>query len=105
MGFDPSEKKGRGGYHAANAGIKSARPATGVPRHPVPSRLRGLRSHPTLPINPAPTHDPIEAVWLRVAAGLAMVEVLTEAASTMDRARQIAADPESRLPAAVIACR
>jgi len=76
-----------------------------VPRHPVPSRLRGLRSHPTLPMNPASTDDAIEEAWLRAAAGLATAEVLAEAASTMDRARQIAADPDSRLPAAVIASR
>ena len=69
------------------------------------SRLRGLRSHPTLPIDPAPIHDPIEEAWLRVAAGLATVEVLTEAASTMDRARQIADRADSPLPAVVIADR
>lgn len=58
-----------------------------------------------MPINPAPARDPIEKAWLRVAAGLATVEVLTEASSTMDRARQIAAHSDSPLPAVVIADR
>ncbi len=71
----------------------------------MPSRLRGLRNHPTLPMNPASTDDPIEEAWLRAAAGLAAAEVLPEAASTMDRARELAADPHSRLPAVVIAGR
>lgn len=71
----------------------------------MPSRLRGLRSPPTLPMNPASTDDPIAEAWLRAAAGVATVEVLAEADSTMDRARQIAADPLARLPAAVIADR
>lgn len=56
-------------------------------------------------MNPAPTADPIEEAWLRAAAGLATAEVVAEAPSTMDRARDIAADPHSRLPAVVIAGR
>jgi BirA family biotin operon repressor/biotin-[acetyl-CoA-carboxylase] ligase len=58
-----------------------------------------------LPTNPASTADPIDEAWLGAAAGLATVEQLAEAVSTMDRGRQIAADPRSRLPAAVIADR
>lgn len=54
---------------------------------------------------PASGFDPIDAEWLRAAGGLGSVEVLTEAASTMDRGRAIAADPGAALPAAVIADR
>ncbi len=54
---------------------------------------------------PVPFADPIDAEWLRAAAGLGSVEVLVEAASTMDRAREVAADPAATLPAAVIADR
>lgn len=54
---------------------------------------------------PSPADDPIDVAWLRAASGLAVVEVLAEAASTMDRSREIAADDETRLPAAVIADR
>jgi BirA family biotin operon repressor/biotin-[acetyl-CoA-carboxylase] ligase len=52
-----------------------------------------------------PSDDPIDAQWLRVASGLGSVEVLAEARSTMDRGREIAADPAAELPAAVIADR
>jgi BirA family biotin operon repressor/biotin-[acetyl-CoA-carboxylase] ligase len=54
---------------------------------------------------PAPDADPIDAEGLRVAGRLGSVEVLTEAASTMDRGREIAADPAATLPAAVVADR
>jgi len=49
--------------------------------------------------------DPIDPQSLRVATGLGTVEVLPEAGSTMDRGREIAADPAADLPAAVIADR
>ena len=52
-----------------------------------------------------PADDPIDAGWLRLAAGLGHVEVLAEAGSTMDRGREIATDPAADLPAAVIADR
>ncbi len=52
-----------------------------------------------------PADDPIDVEWLRGASGLQRVEVLVEAASTMDRSREIAADPHAALPAAVIADR
>jgi BirA family biotin operon repressor/biotin-[acetyl-CoA-carboxylase] ligase len=54
---------------------------------------------------PAPDADPIDAEGLRVAGRLGSVEVLTQAASTMDRGREIAADPAATLPAAVVADR
>lgn len=57
-----------------------------------------------MPTNPATT-DPLDTAWLRAAAGLTTVEQLAEAVSTMDRGREIAANPQSRLPAAVIADR
>lgn len=60
---------------------------------------------PTSPPRPAVLDDPIDAVWLRAAAGLAAVTVLGEAGSTMDEARRIASDPAACLPAAVIADR
>ena len=50
-----------------------------------------------------PAADPIDVEWLRAASGLATVEVLAEATSTMDRGREIAASAAARLPAAVIA--
>lgn len=59
-----------------------------------------MHGHQSLP-NP----DPIDVAWLREASGLAAVEVLAEAASTMDRSRQLAADPQAALPAAVVADR
>lgn len=49
--------------------------------------------------------DPICDAWLRAAAGLSTVERLTEAGSTMEPARCLAADPAARLPAVVIADR
>ncbi|MFM7207169.1 MAG: biotin--[acetyl-CoA-carboxylase] ligase [Planctomycetaceae bacterium] len=49
--------------------------------------------------------DPIDADRLRAASGLATVEVLAEAASTMDRGRELAAVEGMALPAAVIADR
>lgn len=49
--------------------------------------------------------DPIDVAWLRTAGGLGSVEVLAEAASTMDRGREVAADGDARLPAAVVADR
>ena len=52
-----------------------------------------------------PADDPIDVEWLRASSGLELVEVLPEAASTMDRSREIAADPRALLPAAVIADR
>lgn len=55
--------------------------------------------------HPGPITDPIDAEWLRAAGGLGAVEVLPEATSTMDRGREIAADPGADLPAAVVADR
>jgi len=49
--------------------------------------------------------DPIDVAWLCAAGGLGSVEVLTQAASTMDRGREVAADPAASLPAAVVADR
>jgi BirA family biotin operon repressor/biotin-[acetyl-CoA-carboxylase] ligase len=62
-----------------------------------------------LPANPDSSgpgpagNDPIDAVWLRRAGGIATVEVLPEATSTMDRGREIAADRQVAVPAVVIA--
>jgi BirA family biotin operon repressor/biotin-[acetyl-CoA-carboxylase] ligase len=47
--------------------------------------------------------DPIDAESLRERAGLATFEQHAELASTMDRARELAADPKTPLPAAVVA--
>ena len=58
-----------------------------------------------MPTNTPSPDDPIDEAWLRAASGVATVEVLAEAESTMDRGRRIAADPLVRLPAAVIADR
>lgn len=55
--------------------------------------------------HPGPITDPIDVEWLRAAGGLGAVEVLPEATSTMDRGREIAADPGADLPAAVVADR
>lgn len=55
--------------------------------------------------HPRAGSDPIDAAWLRAAAGLGSVEVLPHAASTMDRGREVAADPAAALPAAVVADR
>ncbi|MFM7245740.1 MAG: biotin--[acetyl-CoA-carboxylase] ligase [Planctomycetaceae bacterium] len=52
-----------------------------------------------------PADDPIDEEQLCAPGGLRCVEVLVEAASTMDRARELAADPATSLPAAVIADR
>lgn len=62
-----------------------------------------------MPVNPESSgpgpagSDPIDAVWLRRAGGIATVEVLPEATSTMDRGREIAADRQVAVPAVVIA--
>jgi len=53
---------------------------------------------------PCPVCDPIDIAALR-AAGFAAVEVLAEAESTMERARELAAVADCPLPAAVIADR
>jgi BirA family biotin operon repressor/biotin-[acetyl-CoA-carboxylase] ligase len=47
--------------------------------------------------------DPIDAESLRERAGLATFEQHAELASTMDRGRELATDPETPLPAAVVA--
>ncbi|MCE9629686.1 MAG: biotin--[acetyl-CoA-carboxylase] ligase [Planctomycetia bacterium] len=54
---------------------------------------------------PSSSTDTIDPERLKRAAGLATVEVLAEACSTMDRARELAADPTCPLPAAVVADR
>jgi BirA family biotin operon repressor/biotin-[acetyl-CoA-carboxylase] ligase len=53
--------------------------------------------------NPHGASDVVDPAALVAGGLLATVEVLAEAASTMDRARAIAEDPAARLPAAVIA--
>lgn len=58
-----------------------------------------------MPRDRSSSDDPIDAEWLRAAGGLALLEVLPEATSTMDRGREIAADAAAVLPAAVIADR
>lgn len=57
-----------------------------------------------LPPEPSPP-DPFPVEAVRAAAGLATLEHLREADSTMTRARAIAADPRAPLPAAVVADR
>lgn len=52
-----------------------------------------------------PTEDPIDPALLAAVTGLASLEHFAEAASTMDRAREIAGQPNPRLPAAVVADR
>lgn len=52
--------------------------------------------------SPWPACDPIDPDALR-AAGLATVEICAETGSTMERARELAADPACPLPAVVIA--
>ena len=49
--------------------------------------------------------DPVDPQRLKRATGLTTVEVLAEACSTMDRAREIVADPACPLPAAIVADR
>ena len=56
-----------------------------------------------MPRDRACSDDPIDVEWLRADGGLSLVEVLPEAASTMDRGRELAADAAAFLPAAVIA--
>ena len=51
---------------------------------------------------PRPAPEPLDLAMLS-ASGLATVELLAVAASTMDRARELAHDSHCRLPAAVIA--
>lgn len=52
--------------------------------------------------SPCPATDPLDPAALR-SAGLEAVEILAETGSTMDRARELAADPACPLPAVVIA--
>lgn len=52
-----------------------------------------------------PADEPLDPAALLRDGGLATVELFAESPSTMDRAREIAADPAARLPAAVIADR
>lgn len=52
--------------------------------------------------SPCPTPDPIDLAALG-AAGVTTVEILAETGSTMERARELAADPVCPLPAVVIA--
>lgn len=49
--------------------------------------------------------DAIDLEYLKRATGLATVELLAEVCSTMDRARELAADPACPLPAAIVADR
>ncbi len=58
-----------------------------------------------MPANPASSGpgDPIDPQWLSRAGGIATVEVLAEAASTMDRGRELAATRHVPVPAVVIA--
>lgn len=69
-----------------------------MPANPDPSA-------PGSPGPPCANADPIDPQWLRLAGGIATVEVLAEAASTMDRGREIAADRHVPVPAVVIADR
>jgi BirA family biotin operon repressor/biotin-[acetyl-CoA-carboxylase] ligase len=63
------------------------------------------RSSPSLPSPDfLPAGDPLDSAAL-LATGLASLEQFTEVTSTMDRARQLALDPATCLPAAVIADR
>lgn len=55
--------------------------------------------------DPSPQHDPLDPAALVGPGLLAGCERLAEAASTMDRARELAADPAAALPFAVIADR
>jgi BirA family biotin operon repressor/biotin-[acetyl-CoA-carboxylase] ligase len=52
-----------------------------------------------------PLTDTLDSASLRGTAGLAMVEHFAETESTMDRARVLAIDPRSELPALVVADR
>ena len=49
--------------------------------------------------------EPFDRTGLERATGLAAIEVLAEVASTMERARFLAAEPGVRLPLAVVADR
>lgn len=70
-----------------------------------------VHPNPSTPGSPGPAYagpacvdgDQIDPAWLRQAGGIATVEVLAEAASTMDRGREIAAGLRVPLPAVVIA--
>lgn len=74
------------------------------------ARIRPLRRLPSLTADSTPTAEStppadefLDPTDLLPGSGLATLERLAESPSTMDRAREIAADPGARLPAAVIA--
>lgn len=58
-----------------------------------------------MPIDRIVDPEPFDRAGLEQATGLAAIEVLAEVASTMDRARLLAAEPGVRLPLAVVADR
>lgn len=76
-----------------------------MPANPDPSPPGSVRSsvRPGDSGPASPNAAPIDPDWLRQAGGIAVVDVLAEAGSTMDRGREFAADRRVPVPAVVIA--